>query len=130
MALLIYNIFSQHSSGVEINRVPCIDPSKPLIQNYSFHLSIIIQGKIKPLNPSLGHDPAQCLREIYTNNSSGQVFVHSVSSKPYVLADFFSVSKNFTEGYHPVSITIDGNPVVVFSSAPLTPNKNIVINFD
>jgi len=130
MTLLIYNIFSEHSSGVEINRVPCIDPSKPLRQNYSFQLVITIQGKTKPLSPNLGHDPAQCLREIYTNDSSGQVFVNSVSLKPYTLADFFSVSKNLAASSRPTSITIDDNPVVLVESAPLAPNEKIQIIFE
>lgn len=139
MAILIFNIAAKQSVVAGLEPVPCINPTKPFIQNFTFQLMINVQGKIIPLDSKIGYDPAQCLREIHTNDQSGRVFIQSSYDKVYTLADFFDVWRkpfnqnqifnNYTDSYHSISVYQNDQSVNSFENTPLTRNKIIRIIF-
>lgn len=129
MALLIFNIYSKQTAGA-IASVPCIDPSKSLKQNYTFTLKTDIFGRDTPLDPQIGHDPGTCLREIYTNDSSGTVYVKSVTNRNYTLADFLTVFNRLRNNYHIQSIKVNGNVVDPSNLVSLPKNGQVEIEFE
>ena len=100
-----------------------------MAQNYYFNLKIMVLGKFVELDPNIGHDPANCLREIYTLDSSGRVYIQSVNDNHYKLVDFLGVYNRLSGNYHISKVTVDGNIVDTFTT-PLSPNQKIEIDFE
>ncbi len=120
-----------------IPAVPCQDYTKPVLQNFSLNIKISINGNPAPLAPSIGHDYGDCLRAIYTNDSSGTVYVKANTSQQYTLGDFFDVwrmifnrtevlNHNTSGGQH-IEVTVDGQPVQTYENTVLKPNETINI---
>ncbi len=117
--------------------VSCIDSTLPVIQQYTFHLSINIGGQDYPLSPSISHDPADCLRDIYTNDSSGIVYVKTNDDSQFALSDFFNVwKKNFSgsqifsneaKNGHILEVLVNGRKVNTFGDTVILPGSNIEI---
>lgn len=117
--------------------VACIDTTEPIVQNFSFQLRISINGENVPLDSNIGHDPGQCLRSIYTDNSSGTVLIQSNNQNVYTLEDFFNVwHKNFTAtelmGYvvgngHKITVYVNGLNVNTLETTPLRSGDSIEV---
>lgn len=139
IAYMIFNIAASQNTVTGLEPIPCIDPTKPVIQNFTFKLNLYIQGKKTALDPKIGHDPAQCLREIHTNDQSGLVYVQSSYNKIYTLADFFAawrkpfsqnqIFNNYTDAYHSIAIYKDGQLIDTFGDTPLSADQTIEIIF-
>ena len=135
---LYYN--GVHSSSYNgLPTVPCIDDTKPVLQDYTFTLKIMIDGQAKPLPDQLGHDYAHCLHVIYTNDSSGLVYVHANDNNAYTLANLFQVwhsvfSKEQLLGHkadanHQINVSVNGQPVSTYENTLLTPGSSIEISY-
>ena len=117
--------------------VPCINPTLPVVQDYTLHISISISGRPYPLSPSIGHDPGNCLRVVHTNDSSGLVYVHTNDHVQYTLGNFFQAwrtvfGKGQFAGYrvtagHSLQVLVNGSQVDTYSATPLEPNANIEV---
>ena len=107
--------------------VACVDPTEPILQNFSFNLQITMAGKNVPLSGTIGHDPGDCLRVIHTDDASGMVFVQSnFATKIYTLGEFFNVwHKVLTPGGQTVQVFVNGNPVTTAENTPLTASTTI-----
>lgn len=121
--------------------VSCVDPTKPLLQDFSFTLQISINGKRMPLGDSIGHDPGKCLREIHTEDTSGRVSVQSTSgSQIYTLREFFNVwREQFTPddfmGHkvgngHSVTVYVNGTRVSTLADTPIGADDLIQIVYE
>lgn len=109
--------------------VACIDPTEPILQNFSFNLQITMAGKNVPLSGAIGHDPGDCLRAIHTDDTSGVVFVQSnYATKTYTLGEFFNVwHKVLMPGGQTVKVFVNGNPVTTAENTPLTASTTISV---
>jgi len=109
--------------------VSCVDPTEPLLQNFSFDLQITMAGKNVPLDPTIGHDPGDCLRIIHTNDASGTVFVQSNSATAsYTLGEFFNVwHKVLTPGGQTVQVFVNGQPVASAENTLLVASTTISV---
>lgn len=109
--------------------VACVDPTEPILQNFSFNLQITMAGKNVPLSGAIGHDPGDCLRVIHTDDASGMVFVQSnFATKIYTLGEFFNVwHKVLTPGGQTVQVFVNGNPVTTAENTPLTASTMISV---
>lgn len=117
--------------------VACVDPTRPLIQNFTFNIKITIDGKNFPIDSAIGHDPGKCLRAIHTEDSSGKVLITSNNTITYTLQDFFNVwHKNFTPselmGYlavngRKISVYVNRKAVSTANQTPVRPNDFIEI---
>ena len=109
--------------------VACIDPTEPILQNFSFNLQITMAGENVPLSGAIGHDPGDCLRAIHTDDASGVVFVQSnYATKIYTLGEFFNVwHKVLAPGGQTVRIFVNGNPVTTAENTPLTASTTISV---
>lgn len=117
--------------------VSCIDPTQAIKEEFTFNLKITINGEDFPLSPTIGHDPAECLREIYTNDSSGVVYVASNDQEKFTLGDFFNVWResfnkdqlfgNQAVNGHTIEVLVNGQKVNTFDDTELTPNYQIEI---
>jgi hypothetical protein len=109
--------------------VACIDPTEPILQNFSFNLQITMAGKNVPLSPAIGHDPGDCLRVIHTDDASGKVFVQSnFATKIYTLGEFFNVwHKVLTPGGQKVQVYVNGSLVTTAENTPLTASTTISV---
>lgn len=107
--------------------VSCVDPTEPILQDFSFNLQITMAGKNVPLDPAIGHDPGDCLRVIHTNDMSGKVFVQSnFAAKTYTLGEFFNVwHKTLVPGGKTVRVLVDGTPVATAENTPLVASTTI-----
>lgn len=120
-----------------IPAVPCQDYTKPILQNFNLTVKISINGTNEPLAPGIGHDYGNCLRTIYTNDSSGTVYVKTNESRPYTLGDFFDVwhmtfnrtevLNHNTNGGQFITVTVNGQPVQTYENTVLRPNETISI---
>jgi hypothetical protein len=134
-AAYLYRQASTQASFLGLPTVPCVDPTKPVLQNYSLNISIFIQGKPYPLAPSIGHDPGNCLRDIHTNDGSGLVYIEANDMDQYTLGNFFETwRKTFNSGQlaehavtsgHSLQVFVNGTAVSTFESTPLVPGSTI-----
>ncbi len=109
--------------------VACIDPTEPILQNFSFKLQITMVGKNMPLSGTIGHDPGDCLRVIHTDDASGVVFVQSnYAAKIYTLGEFFNVwHRVLTPGGQTVHVFVNGSSVTTAENTPLTASTTISV---
>lgn len=117
--------------------VPCRDYTKPVIQSYSFHISISIMGKPYPIPKTYGHDYGQCLHDIFAKDSSGTIYIKTNEPENFDLGNFFDVwranfSRNQIFGYqtangHTLTVYMNGQKIQSFRETPLFPNTEIKI---
>ncbi|MDE1970038.1 MAG: hypothetical protein KGI50_00450 [Patescibacteria group bacterium] len=120
--------------------VPCVDPTQPILQRFTVHIIITLNGAPLPLSPSIGHDPGKCLRVISTNDASGAVIIQSNDHIIYTLGDFFGTwrqkfdSSHFLghplDTSHALTIYKDGNPVNTLADTELTPSSTYAIVYE
>lgn len=117
--------------------VPCLDYTKPILEDFTFTIHMTVNGKSFPLDSRIGHDYGNCLHNIYTNDSSGKVFVSSNDVQDFTLGQFFDVwHKTFskdqllayqkTNGYV-ISVKVNNNPVTTYRDTILHPNDTIEV---
>lgn len=117
--------------------VPCIDPTKKIILNYTFHVAISVDNRKFPLDSSIGHDYGNCLRAMHTNDNSGVVYVVSTENEQYTLGNFFQVwHKTFNSMQfmqyrvmepNELTVLVNGKKITTFENTFLHPKDNISI---
>jgi len=87
-AVYLYRQADTQASFLGLPTVPCLDPTKPVLQNYTLTVSISVEGRPYPLLPAIGHDPGNCLRAIHTEDGSGRIYVETNDTNRYTLGNF------------------------------------------
>lgn len=135
-------LYHRAQEGFEYEGIPavaCYDQTKPLAQNFKITLHITIDGKNYPLDPRIGHDRGNCLRSIYTDDSSGAVMVRSNYAQPYTLGQFFNVwhkmfsarevlGRQVGDGQY-LDVFVNGVKVNTYENTPLTLGADIAIYY-
>lgn len=135
-----YHAALTQSDYVGLPTVPCIDDTKPVIQDFALTITITINGKPYALNPTIGHDYGDCLHDIFVNNASGTVYVKANDAERFTLGQFFDVWKRtFTpqqifsyrvDSSHHIVVTVDGKGVEQYRDIILRPNQTIHISYE
>ncbi len=135
LAIYLFNRSLGEASFLGLETVPCIDPTKPITENYTLNIAISINGESYPLTDNIGHDYGNCLRAIHTDNGSGEVYVETNDGNTYTLQNFFQVwKKNFTSdrlenyvagGNHTLQVFLNGKEVQNITETPLLPGSTI-----
>ena len=117
--------------------VSCVDPYLPIKQQFIFFMKINIDGANIYLDKNIGHDPGNCLRSIYTNDSSGLVSIESNEYQNYTLNNFFDVwRKNFSktrlmdkkaENGKIIKVYVNDIQVDTYEDTVIPPNSRITI---
>jgi len=136
----LYEKSLSESVYLGIPTVPCQDYTQPIQQQFTFRLSITINGKPYTLDSSIGHDYGKCLHTLYTNDSSGKVYVVANDTSTYTLGQFFDVwRKTFNETQimqYPLTtqdrleILVNGKKVSTGRNTPLFPNEQIEVIYE
>jgi len=118
---------------------PCMDPTKPIVQQYAVSIALYNGFKEERLSPTIGHDPGNCLRVLSTNDTSGRVFVRTNDTKQFTLNDFFEVwHKNFlfpsfkdqTFSSAPtIIVSVNGKRVKTQGDTPLKQGETISVSY-
>ncbi|MBU6142252.1 hypothetical protein KGO95_04055 [Patescibacteria group bacterium] len=129
----------QSAAYLGLPAAPCVDSTKPLVQNFTVRIAITVNGADAPLSPTIGHDPGDCLRVLYTNDASGVVNVTANDSSAYTLGAFFGVwrqkfdATHFMgypiDGTHALAITENGDPVTTGPATALIPNATYDLTY-
>lgn len=142
LAFYIYNASLRNAVFLGLPTVPCFDITQAVKQNYSLTINIKINGKIYPLDSSIGHDYGNCLHSIFVNDNSGKVLVKSNDLEQYNLGQFFDVwHKSFSNKQlgeciasktEPVSVTVNDKLISVKNVRDilLSPNETLSISCD
>lgn len=138
-SVFFYHLALTQSDYVGLPTVPCLDYTKPVIQDFALTIIISINGKPYSLNPSLGHDYGNCLHDIFVNDASGKVFVKANDAEQFSLGQFFDVWKStFTPQQifsyqvgpsHHIVVTVNGKLVEEYRDIILQPNQTIHISY-
>ena len=117
--------------------VACIDPTKSIVEKFSFNIQIFINGKNYPLSKNIGHDFGNCLHAIFVKDASGKVYINSNKKSVFTLGQFFDVwhetfSKtqifNFiANDNHKIEVYVNSKLVNTYRNTLLFPNENIKI---
>lgn len=136
----LYKQSLSESIYLGIPTVPCQDYTQPIRQQFTFSLSIHINGQPYPLDANIGHDFGKCLHALYTNDTSGKVYVAANDTNTYTLGQFFDVwRKTFNDAQimqYPlttkdtVEIFVNGQKVTTGRSTPLLPNEKIELIYE
>jgi len=128
-SLLLYNYSQIQSSYKGLPTVPCIDPTKPIVQNFSFFLKITINGIAIPLDSKIGHDYGNCLHDIFVNDPSGKVYVQANGNEIFTLGQFFDEwHKTFSQNKLLV-VKVNGKPVNTYRETVFSPNEVMEVIF-
>ena len=116
---------------------PCIDPTRPLAQDFDFTLRLTIDGQSRPLDPAIGHDYGRCLHVLHTEDRSGTVHVQANDARTYTLGDFFDTwhwpfSADLLlgrplESGHAIIVRVNGVRVATYGKTPLRQGEVIEI---
>ena len=136
-SIKLYNKALYQSEYVGLPTVPCQDYTLSIKQNYSLSIKIMIHDKAYLLPSNIGHDFGKCLHDIYTNDTSGTIFVRTNDTSRYTLGQFFDVwrvtfNKNQVFGYlttqsQHIEVFVNNRRVDTYRNTPLLPNETIQI---
>lgn len=120
-----------------LQTVPCINYTKSIAQDYSFHISISILGQNYPIPATLGHDYGQCLHEIFADDSSGKIYVKTNEKESFNLGHLFDVwhstfnanqiFEHQTTNGRLIEVFLNGQKVKSDRQTLLLPNSDIKI---
>ena len=129
------------SENSDQERVPCIDKSQPIPEQYHIHphLQIVINGQNIPIPGDIGKEIFGCERVIHTNDTSGIIHIEPNVYQPFTLGDFFGVwGKPFSrdrildyvrDAEHEIVMTVDGNESDEFENLVLRDGQQILIDY-
>ena len=136
-SLKFYTNAVYQSDYVGLPTVPCQDDTLPIKQNYSLIIRMTINHKDYQLAPTIGHDFGKCTHDIYTNDTSGIVFVKANDISRYTLGQFFDVwrvtfNENQIFGYlttqsRHIEVFVNDHKVDTYRNTPLVPNGKIQV---
>ena len=137
LSLFLYQMAQSQSTYQGLPTVACLDYTKPVVENFSFTINIKINGQNYPLGENIGHDSGNCLHDIFTNDPSGRVFIHSNDKETFTLGQFFDVwRETFSQkqifGYQAINggqiqVFVDGKAIDTYRDTVLLPNEVINI---
>lgn len=126
LTFYIYNASLRNAIYLGLPTVPCFDTTQIIKQSYSLTISIKINGKIYPLDASIGHDYGNCLHSIYVNDASGKVLVKANDMQQYNLGQFFDVwHKSFSNRQLGECMASKTEPVIVKVNGKVVAEKNV-----
>lgn len=138
--ILLYHLAINQSSYQGLQTVACLDPTKPIVESFTFSLQVEVHGKTYPLEKTIGHDYGNCLHEIYVNDGSGTVFVRANTQEQFTLGQFFDVwHKTFTSNQvlnyrvgngHTLKVLLNNQPVSTYRDTLLQPNEHIEVIYE
>jgi hypothetical protein len=133
----LYNKALYQSVYQGLPTVPCIDPTRSIKQDISFHIRIVINDKEYPLEKNIGHDFGNCIRAVHTDSTDGTVIIEANDMTEYTLGNFFEVwRKTFnnhqlfqyqTTNNHVLGVFVNGQRVTTFADTPLFANELIEV---
>ncbi|HET9946914.1 MAG TPA: hypothetical protein VFQ63_02530 [Patescibacteria group bacterium] len=139
-AYLLYSFSLQNSSYNGLPTVACIDATQPLKQNFTFRLAIQIKGENISIPSHIGYDNGKCLRSLYTNDATGEVYVNANDSTQFTLGNFFQTWKMTfnshqlfsysTDQSHKITVLVNGKEVTTYDSTPLHKGDIISISYE
>lgn len=148
LVVILTSYYLLHLSNINssyngIPTVACVDYAQKTLQNFSFNVSIKINGQLVTLPPNLGHDYGNCLRVVHTNDSSGKVLVTANDTNTYTLGSFFdawkvtfnnsqimSYLKNNT---HDIVVSVNGKEIAKstnYRSIPLSSGARYIVTYE
>jgi hypothetical protein len=117
---------------------PCIDPTRPLRQDFAFTLRITIDGRPRALDAGIGHDYGNCLHVLHTEDASGLVRLQANDDDAYTLGDFFNtwhwpfgprlLLGHELEAGQRIQVKVNGAQVETFEQTVLAPGQSIEID--
>ena len=140
LAVVLNNRAVQSAQYLGLPTVPCINPDKPIVQNYDLTVRVVEDSQPVTLPATLGHDFGHCLHAIHTEDSSGRVHIESNYADQLTLGQLFDVWKvtfndqqigsHFTDATHILTVTVDGRTVATnLRAVPLTSGADIVVRY-
>ncbi len=87
------------STGEKSARVPCINPSLPIPEQYHIHprLRIVVNDADVPTPANIGKEPG-CERVVHTHEANGTIHIEPNFYQEFTLGDFFAVwGKDFSK---------------------------------
>ena len=117
---------------------PCIDPTRPLRQDFTFSVRITMDGQPRPLDAQIGHDYGHCLHVVHTEDRSGTVHLQANDDDAYTLGDFFDtwhwpfdarlLLGHRLESGQRIDVRVNGAPVETYERTILRPGAAIEID--
>ncbi|HSD98277.1 MAG TPA: hypothetical protein VLB73_01085 [Patescibacteria group bacterium] len=139
LSLLLYHTALTQSTYDGLPTVPCIDYTKPILQDFHVTLAIQINDKTLQLDPTIGQDYGNCLHDIFTNDSSGVVYVQSNDNQTFSLGQFFDVwKKTFTpqqifsfqtSSSRHIEVLVNNQKIEAYRNIILKPNQHIIVMY-
>lgn len=136
-SLKLYTDALHNAQYVGLPTVPCQDYTLPIKQNYSLTIKIMINTTPYLLEKNIGHDFGKCLHNIYTNDTTGKIYVKANDNNTYTLGQFFDVwhstfTPNQILGYqtdstHHLKVFINKENVKDYRNTPLLSNSIIEV---
>ena len=120
-------------------KVPCINPSLPLPQEYHIHphLQVLIVGQNVEIPKDVGIGVGGCERALHTHDTTGEIHIEPNFYQEFTLRDFFTVwglqfSRDQISTYkrdadHDIVMTVDGKPNQEFENLILRDKQQIVV---
>lgn len=138
---LTLDLFAKKQSTYQgLPTVPCLDYTKPIVQNFVMTIGITIDGKKYPLNPTIGHDYGNCLHDIFVHDASGRVYVEANEQQTFTLGQFFDVwHKTFSQNQifnyqvdqmHRIQVFVNNKLVSSYRETILKSNETIHIIYE
>lgn len=137
LSALFYHAALTQSDYIGLPTVPCLDYTKPVVQNFALTITIHIRSEPYALSPTIGHDYGNCLHDIFVNDASGTVHIQANDAEQFTLGQFFDVwKKTFTQKQifshqvgktHHIIVTVNGKEVTEYRNIILQPNQIIHI---
>lgn len=132
---ILYQSAKTQSVYQGLPTVPCLDYTKPIVQKFSFTITLHILGKSYPIDKMIGHDAGNCLHDIFAKDTSGTIFVETNDTQRFTLGQFFDVwhrtfSKTQLFGYltdktHHIQIRVNNKIVNTYRTTVLSPDEAI-----
>lgn len=136
----LYQQSTVQSSYNGLPTVPCIDTTQPILQSFTFHLSITIDGKPYAIPNTLGYDYGKCLHTIHAKDANGTIIVIANDMNTYTLGQVFDVwRKTFTpqqimqyqvSSSHRIAVFLNGRQVEDYRNIPLKSGESITITYE
>lgn len=137
ISFILYQKSLTQASYNGLTTVPCFDQTKPVLQSFSFHLSIMINNNLYPIDKNLGHDYGKCLHAIYANDTSGNILVKANDVNTYTLGEVFDVWHKTFSPYqimqyeignnHSMKVFVNQQQVEDYRNIILKPNEDIKV---
>jgi Domain of unknown function (DUF4214) len=115
-----------------------ISETAPLAEHIHPHLTIVIDGQQQTVPAGIGLLPGGLALPLHTHDATGTIHVESTQLYDFRVTDFFAIwgqpfDRYDVLGYHfgpnhPITVTVNGQPVADLNSILLHDHDNIIIS--